>query len=118
MKKGQAVGPCGENIKRISALFDALKHAGRSGTYMTALMTSANDNLEEGLRIKDLSYLHFLVFGRVKPRTGTRVGSYLSGIIEPVPEMPGNVRFVRLRSNARKKTFMRHLRSGGRPLAS
>jgi hypothetical protein len=77
---------------------------------MSALMASANARLDEGMRINDLSYLHFLVFGRTKSGTRTHVGGYLSGIIEPVPGAPANARFLRLKPRASKRALMRELK--------
>jgi hypothetical protein len=118
MRRGQTTGPCVENLKRVGALFDALKQAGRRGTFMSALMASANASLEERIRIRNLPYLHFLVFGRTKSRTGTHVGGYLSGIIEPVPGAPANARFLRLKPRANKRALMRELKPGLRATVS
>jgi hypothetical protein len=97
-------------VKRISAIFDALKRTGRRGTFMSALMTSSNADLDERLWVRDLPYLHFLVFGRMKSGTRTHVGGYLSGVIEPVPGAPANARFLRLKLSASKRALMRDLK--------
>jgi len=113
MRKGQRSGPCVENLKRVSALFDALKRAGKRGVHLSALLERANARLEMQNQIRDLPYLHFLLFGRAKQGTGTLVGGYLSQIVEPVPGMPRNARFIRLRPGVRKREFIRHLRADG-----
>ena len=113
MKKGQRSGPCPENIRRIGPLFDELKRAGKRGVHLSALLERANAILEMQNQIRDLPYLHFLLFGRAKQGTGTLVGGYLSHIVEPVPGMPRNARFIRLRPVVRKREFMKRLRADG-----
>jgi len=113
MMRGQRSGPCPENIRRIRVLFDELKRAGNRGVHLSALLERVNVRLDVSTQIRDLPYLHFLLFGRVKRATGILVGGYLCQVIEPVPGMPRNARFIRLRPGARKREFMKHLRADG-----
>ena len=110
MTKTKRSGPCGDNVTRISAIFDVLKRKGRHGTYMAALVADANREVDERLQIRDLAYLHFVMFGRPKEKTGTVVGGYFRNVVEGVPGMPRSVRFVRLKAGVKKRAFLRGLR--------